>query len=87
MPFYNIIIEKIGGDILKTLRRALTYLSIALWATVIAVFITLAIRHKLINYMPIIAYNRPQNYVGWLVVLALIYTVVSAFLRLFETKK
>ena len=69
---------------MKIAQRITGIAAIILW---IALLVIAGMQHKLLGLLPIIAYNRPQNFVGWMVVLAVIFTGVRIFLNLFKGKE
>ena len=69
---------------MKIAQRITGIAAIILWIASIAILVIAGMQHKLLGLLPIIAYNRPQNFVGWMVVLA---TGVRIFLNLFKGKE
>ena len=72
---------------MKIAQRITGIAAIILWIASIAILVIAGMQHKLLGLLPIIAYNRPQNFVGWMVVLAVICTGVRIFLNLFKGKE
>lgn len=73
--------------VMKQVQRITGIVAIVLWILAIAILVIAAMQHKLLGLLPIIAYNRPQNFVGWIVVFAVIFTIVRIFLNLFKEKE
>lgn len=71
---------------MKKVQKTTKILAIILWILSVAVLVIAGMQHRLLSLLPIIAYNRPQNFVGWMVVFAVVLSLVSVFLRLFVEK-
>ena len=63
--------------ILRTLRQLFKWLAIICWVLVAAIVAWALIKHQLWLWAPIIAYNRPQNILGWLVIIAFVSSAAS----------
>lgn len=72
---------------MKIAQRITGIAAIILWIASIAILVIAGMQHKLLGLLPIIAYNRPQNFVGWMVVFAVVFTVIRIFLNLFKGKE
>lgn len=71
---------------IKAFQKLTAVVAIVLWITVIVVIVIAIAKHQFWNLTPLIAHNRPQNYVGWMVIIAFICSVVSPILKLIEGK-
>lgn len=72
---------------MKIAQRITGIAAIILWIASIAVLVIAGMQHKLLGLLPIIAYNRPQNFVGWMVTFAVIFTFIRIFLNLFKGRE
>lgn len=66
---------------LVQLHKIFKLAAIILWAIAVILIIAAVINHQFWNLMPIIAYNRPQNYLGWIISLAFACTIVSPIIK------
>ncbi|MBC6349587.1 hypothetical protein [Lactobacillus melliventris] len=71
---------------MKIIQRLTTILAIILWLVVIGIFAVAISNNQLWSMGPVIAYNRPQNALGWLIVAAIAATAVSVILKLTRDK-
>lgn len=71
---------------IKTFQRVTAIVAVVLWIAVILVFAIAIAKHQFWSLAPIIAHNRPQNYVGWMVTIAFVCSIISPILRLIEGK-
>lgn len=67
---------------IKIIQKVTTAVAIILWIAVVVVIAIAIAKHQFWNLTPIIAHNRPQNCVGWMIVVAFICSVVSPSLKL-----
>ncbi|MBB1079756.1 hypothetical protein H5S09_07500 [Limosilactobacillus sp. STM2_1] len=67
---------------LAQLHKIIKLAAIILWLVAIALVIVAIIKHQFWKLMPIIAYNRPQNYLGWIISFALACTIASPLIKL-----
>lgn len=71
---------------IKKLQKLTFAIAVVLWIAVILVIAIAINRHQFWQITPFIAHNKPQNFVGWLITIAFICTVVSPILRLVSDK-
>lgn len=69
---------------MKKVQKVTGLVAIILWILVVAILVVAGMQHRLLDLLPLIAYNRPQNFVGWMLVLAVIFTLIRVFLNLFK---
>lgn len=71
-----------GKEGIIKLHKVVKILAILLWLIAVVVITVAIMNHSFWSLMPIIAYNHVQNYLGWIVVIALILSVCSPILKL-----
>lgn len=69
---------------MEKVQKVTGLVAIILWILVVAILVIAGMQHRLLDLLPLIAYNRPQNFVGWMLVLAVIFTLIRVFLNLFK---
>lgn len=69
---------------MEKVQKVTGLVAIILWILVVAILVVAGMQHRLLDLLPLIAYNRPQNFVGWMLVLAVIFTLIRVFLNLFK---
>lgn len=69
---------------MNILHNLVKWAAIILWIIVIAIVAYKVGNHTFWSLTPIIAHNRVQNYLGWLVVFAFICSIATPFLGLFK---
>lgn len=66
----------------NTLHKLVKWTAIILWL-IAAIIIAVAVKnHTFWSLTPIIAHNRIQNYLGWIIVIAFILSVCSPIINL-----
>lgn len=71
---------------MKTIHNLVKWIAIVLWIIIIAIVAYKIGNHTFWSLAPIIAHNHVQNYLGWLVILAFIFSIATPFLGLFDKK-
>lgn len=71
---------------IKTLQKLVGITAVVLWIAVILVIVIAIARHQFWQLTPFIAYNRPQEIVGWMVTIAFICSIVNPILKLVNSK-
>lgn len=71
---------------MSKLHTIVKVLAIILWIITIAVIAYTIHNHTFWNMIPIIAHNHIQNYLGWLVVLSVVFTAATPITGLFMKK-
>lgn len=69
---------------MEKVQKVTGLVAIILWILVVAILVIAGMQHRLLDLLPLIAYNRPQNFVGWMLVFAVIFTLIRVFLNLFK---
>lgn len=69
---------------IKALQRLTAIVAVVLWIVAIFVIIIAITKHQFWELTPIIAYNMPQNYLGWIITVAFICSVASPILKLID---
>lgn len=73
--------------IFSNLHKIIRTIAILLWLTALILVIVAASNHQFWSLTPLIAHNRPQNFLGWIITIAFIFTVCSPILkRIAESK-
>lgn len=67
---------------LKNLHRIIKYTAIFLWLLAIIIIAVAIANHSFWSLTPIIAHNRIQNYLGWIVATAFVLSVCSPIIKL-----
>ncbi|MCO6531423.1 hypothetical protein [Lactobacillus sp.] len=71
---------------MRLVQKIMEILAIVLWILVIGTFAVAIVKHQLWSMGPIITYNRPRNFLGWMIVGAIASTAASAVLKLVQGK-
>lgn len=71
---------------MRKAQRITGIVAIILWILMAVILVIAGMQHKLLGLLPLIAYNRPQNFVGWLLLFVAIFTMIRIFLNLFVGK-
>lgn len=71
---------------MKTMHKLVKWTAIVLWIIIIAIVAYKISNNTFWDLAPIIAHNHVQNYLGWLVIFAVICSIATPFLGLFEKK-
>ena len=55
------------------------YVAILFWIIVLCIlFFAVFIKHNIWGFMPIYAYNLPQGFLGWMLCIAVLLSIISA---------